>query len=218
MSAATLNILDYREVVSPVMRTSPPALLPILRSALQGELLALLYLNPQREFSLTEAAGLCRASVKTLHHEVNRLSEAGFIDERRLGNVRLIRAGDPGPVRAPLTDLLAATYGPIPVLERELAGIAGVDRALIHGSWAARHAGVPGPVPHDVDVLVVGTADRDALDDAARRAEAVLHREVNVRRVSGERWRDPTGDPFLTAVASGPMVELALEAAAGDRR
>ncbi|MGB8022444.1 MAG: hypothetical protein WCF04_14535 [Candidatus Nanopelagicales bacterium] len=200
------------------MRTAPPALLPILRSALQGELLALLYLNPQREFSLTEAARLCRASVKTLHHEVNRLSTAGFLDERRLGNVRLIRAGDPGPIRGPLTELLAATYGPIPVLERELADIPGIEQALIHGSWAARHAGQLGPVPHDVDVLVIGTADRDALDDAARRAETVLHREVNIRRVTRDRWDDPAGDPFLTAVAAGPTLTLTLDSPEAGQR
>jgi hypothetical protein len=78
------------------MRTPAPPLLPLLRSQAQGELLALLYLNPDREFSLTDAAQRCRTSVKTIHHEANRLVEAGFVAERRLGNVRLLRAGDPG--------------------------------------------------------------------------------------------------------------------------
>lgn len=35
----------------------------------------------------------------------------------------------------------------------------------IYGSWAARYAQQPGPVPGDSDVLVVGTADADELDE-----------------------------------------------------
>ena len=38
------------------MRSPPPALLPILRSQVAGDLLALLYLHPEAEYSLTEAA------------------------------------------------------------------------------------------------------------------------------------------------------------------
>lgn len=39
------------------MRSEAPPLLPIFRSRHQAELLALLYLQPEREFSLTELAG-----------------------------------------------------------------------------------------------------------------------------------------------------------------
>jgi hypothetical protein len=34
----------------------------------------------------------------------------------------------------------------------------------------------------DVDVLVIGTADLDDLEEAARRCEPALGREVNIRR------------------------------------
>lgn len=173
--------------------------------------MALLYLNADREYSLSEAARLCRASVKTLHPEVNRLSKAGLIDERRLGNLRLIRAGDPGPIRGPLTHLLAVTYGPVPVLERELAGVAGVAHAYIYGSWAARHDGVEGSAPNDVDVLVVGSSDRDELAAAAERSEAMLHRDVNIHLVAEDAWDgDMRGDPFLDGVRRGHLVELHL--------
>ncbi len=198
------------------MRTAAPPLLPLLRSQAQEELLALLYLNPDREFSLTEAARRCRTSVKTIHHEANRLVEAGFVAERRLGNVRLLRAGDPGPAGRPLAELLATTYGPLPVLERELSGVPGVREAYLFGSWAARHEGAPGPVPHDVDVLVVGTADADDLDQAAQRAEAVLLREVNVVRIRPAVWDDPSPtDPFVVTVRSGPLVGLRVNEAEG---
>ncbi len=81
------------------MRTPPPALLPFLRSQVQGDLLALVYLNPDQEYSITEAAHRIGASVKAVHQEVTRLVEAG---------------------------LLAVTYGPLPVLTRSPTGLEGV--------------------------------------------------------------------------------------------
>ena len=93
------------------MRTPSPPLLPLLRSRAQGDLLALLYLHPEREYSLTEAARLIGVSVKTVHSEASRLVEAGFAADSRRGNVRLLRAATGTPVSRPLTDLLAATYG-----------------------------------------------------------------------------------------------------------
>jgi len=74
------------------MRTAPPPLLPLLRSRIQGDLLALLYLHPDREYSLTEAAALIDASVKTVHTEASRLVTAGLLHDSRRGNVRLLRA------------------------------------------------------------------------------------------------------------------------------
>lgn len=62
------------------MRTSASALLPLLRSPVQGELLALL-LHPDREYSLTEAAGMIGTSVKTVQKEASRLVEAGFLHD-----------------------------------------------------------------------------------------------------------------------------------------
>jgi predicted nucleotidyltransferase len=198
------------------MRTPPPALLPLLRSRVQGDLLALLYLHPDREYSLTEAAALIGSSVKAVHAEASRLVQAGLLTDSRRGNVRLVRAATDTPVTRPLTDLLAVTYGPQPVLTDLLAGLPGVEAAFIYGSWAARYEGEPGQVPNDVDVLVVGTADRDDLDEVARRAEDRLGRPVSIRRVRPATWAsaDPA-DPFLASVRTRPLVELRLRTREG---
>jgi len=198
------------------MRTPSPPLLPLLRSQAQGDLLALLYLHPEREYSLTEVAALIGVSVKTVHAEASRLVAAGFVADSRRGNVRLLRAVTGSAVSRPLTDLLAVTYGPLPVLTDLLAGQPGVGAAFIYGSWAARYSGEPGPVPGDVDVLVVGTADRDDLDDVARTAQDRLGRPVDVRRISPAAWAEPDpGNAFLASVRQRPLIELPLASGQG---
>lgn len=195
------------------MRTSAPPLLPLLRSQVQGDLLALTHLHPDREYSLTEAASHIGASVKAVQHEASRLVAAGLLADRRVGKARLIRIGPPSPLSGPLTELLIVTYGPLPVLSDLLADAAGIDRAFIYGSWAARYQGEEGPPPHDVDVLVIGTAGREQLDDLALEAEATLGRPVSIRRVSRKVWDEPpAGDAFLASVRARPLVELRRKA------
>lgn len=191
------------------MRTSSSPLLPLLRSRIQGDLLALVYLNPDEEYSITEVANRIGASVKAVHQEVTRLVTSGLLADRKVGTSRLVRAVQDSLLTRPLTDLLAVTYGPLPVLTRALADLDGVQHAFIYGSWAARYNGEPGLVPADVDVLVIGDVDPDELDDRARQAEAVLRREVNIRRLRADTWQRQD-DPFVATVRSRPLVELHL--------
>lgn len=193
-----------------------PALLPLLRSQTQGDLLALLFLHPSDEYSLTDIARQIDVTVPGVHHEVTRLIQAGLILDRRVGNNRMVRADTSTALAGPLTDLLAVTYGPRPVLSDALRGIAGIEQAYIYGSWAARYCGEPGPVPNDVDVLIVGTADIDELEDAVRLASGQLHRDVNIRRVSRDTWartkRGQEPSAFLATVSAGPLISLDITA------
>ncbi len=93
------------------MRSSPPTLLPILRSQVAGDLLALLYLHPEAEYSLTEAASAIGANLPSVHYEVSKLAEGGLIVTRKRGNLRLIRA---------VNDSLLT--GPLPICWRSLTG------------------------------------------------------------------------------------------------
>ncbi|WP_328501732.1 ArsR family transcriptional regulator [Streptomyces sp. NBC_00457] len=188
-----------------------PSLLPILRSRTQGELLALVLLHPEREYTITELAADIGVTPTAVLREVDRLTGGGILAERKVGRSRLVRARTDTPLYRPLSDLMSVSFGPLPVLTEALAGLEGVRRAFIYGSWAARYSGEPGPPPADVDVLVVGDPDPDALFDLAEDVSRRLRREVNVHRVSAESWHAPTDDPFLTSVRERPLVELNLD-------
>jgi predicted nucleotidyltransferase len=192
------------------MKAASPPLLPLLRSRVQGGLLALLYLHPEGSYSLTELARHVGSSVPGVHAEVTRLIDAGYVTDERVGNVRRIRAATNTPVYRPLTDLLAVTFGPRPVLADLLDGVAGVQEAYIYGSWARRYAGRPGSgMPNDIDVLVVGDADLDTLDELARDAEAKLRRPVNITRLSRADWEAPEAQPFVRTVRDGDLIPIA---------
>ncbi len=85
--------------------------------------------------------------MKSVQQEVDRLVRTGFLNDRRLGTSRLVRSVQDSILTRPLTDLLAVTYGPLPVLTEQLRGVDGIEEAFIYGSWVARYSGEPGPLP-----------------------------------------------------------------------
>lgn len=173
------------------MRSDAPPLLPVLRSRHQADLLNMLLLHPDEEYSVTELAGRLSLPQSTVSGEVRRLADAGVLMVRPVGRSRLVRANPDSPLVSPLTELLTLTFGPHAVIADEFAELAGVARVVIFRSWAARYDGERGPVPHDVDVLVVGTPDRLAMYDAAHRAETRLGRPVNPTVCPPGEWEHP---------------------------
>ncbi|MBM6401118.1 nucleotidyltransferase domain-containing protein [Phycicoccus sonneratiae] len=192
------------------MKTSPSALLPILRTPAVGELLARLFVHPQRGWALKDLAAAAQVSLPTTTREVTRMVRSGLLAEKRVGRTRQVRPNTDSLLFPPLRRLLLLTYGPVPVLEEELSAVAGIERAVVYGSWAERHAGVEGNEPNDVDVLVVGQPDLDDLYDVAERARQRLGRPVSIRNVSASRWNEPGSDPFLAGVTTGPLVTLGV--------
>jgi DNA-binding Lrp family transcriptional regulator len=197
------------KVSSVFVKSRVPVLTPLLRSDAQGELLALLFLQPDREYSLTQIAHRVGVSLSTVHAEVARLIAAGLLLERRVGQARLVRAQAEHVLFRPLSELLELTYGPFVVLPDVLADAPGVREAFIYGSWAARRLGEQGAAPRDLDVVVIGDVTRAVLGSAADEATRRLHREVNITRVLPEVW-DRGEDLFVKTLRSRPLVSIAL--------
>src|SRR5215213_1819583 len=101
------------------MRSESPSLLPIFRSRHQAELLALLLLHPNEEFTLTGLSRRLRTPLTTLQREVARLVEAGLVQQRRLGRTRLLSAAPANRYAEPLTQLVTLAFGPHLVVEEE---------------------------------------------------------------------------------------------------
>lgn len=192
------------------MRTTSPPLLPIFRSQLQGEVLAQTLLFPDREQSITELARRIDASLATVQREVRRLERAGILQSRRFGRTQLVSANKTSPLHRPLADLVLLTFGPPEIIGREIGAVDGVVEAFIHGSWAARYRGEPGRPPKDIDVLVIGSPNRDTLFETVLRAERKLGIPVNTTIRSVDQWRDGK-EGFIVQVRSSPLVPIPIQ-------
>lgn len=188
------------------MRPPAPALFPLLRSDLQGRLLVRTLLGGAEE-SVADLAAAVGADPGNTAREVKRLEEAGIVTTRRVGRTKLVRANPRAPFYAPLLDLVTIVLGPAKILADELSKLDGIVSAEIFGSWAARHQGEHGRLPADVDLLVVGSPDRDDLHDAAQAAAQRLNRSVNPVVISPRRWQ-ASDDGFIRELHSRPRVRV----------
>ena len=189
------------------MRSDSPVLAPTFRSRTQGDLLALVLLHPDREWTVSELARELGVALTTVQSEVARLADGGVLVTRKVGRSRIVRANTASPAVAPLTQLTLVTFGPHTVVADEFAAL-GAKRVIVFGSWSARYHGEPGPLPADIDVLVVGDVARSDLYDAAERAEARLGIPVNPVLRTVAAWEDPAGDPLLAEIQTRPYVDV----------
>jgi DNA-binding transcriptional ArsR family regulator len=192
-------------------RQPTPALLPILRSQQQGEILALLLGDPDLELSLTEIAARTSTPHASVHREIERAQRAGLVVTRKVGNTRLVRANTDSPYYAGLADVLTRAFGVPAVLTAALQPVGGIAAAYIYGSWAAQHEGQAGRRPvGDIDVLVLGEPDRDQLYAALSNAEERLGRPVQAT-IRGANWLETGSGAFHDTVTSRPLLRLDLE-------
>jgi len=114
-----------------------------------------------------------------------------------------------GPVasNAHPDELLLLSWGPRQVVAEEFSRLAGAERVLIFGSWAARYHQSPGKPPHDLDVLIVGRPSREDAYNAADRTQQRLGMPVNPVIRSGEAWR-LASDPLVQQIQASPCVPV----------
>jgi DNA-binding transcriptional ArsR family regulator len=191
------------------MRNKAPALFPVFRSTAQAEILAAALLHPDRELTITDLSRLLDIPFATVSDEIARLLEAQILIARQVGRAKLLRANPHNRLVRPLAEIVLATMGPQLIVREAFAGIPGIERLLIYGSWAARYQGQPGPPPNDIDVLVVGKPDRAAVYAAADTVEQRSGLPVNPVIASNKRWND-SADPLITEIKSSPYVATDL--------
>jgi DNA-binding Lrp family transcriptional regulator len=187
------------------MKVPASSLAPILRSDTQGRILARLLTDPTKSYSLSELVEWADTSMPTVQREVRRAEAAGVVKTEKVGPTRLARANPDHPLFDALRRIILATYGPPAVVAREFAHIDRADAVLLFGSWAARYLGQPGRAPNDVDVLVIGTPDRDDVDDAAERAERDIGLPVQATVRSPAQWSTDQ-DSFIREIRSRPLL------------
>jgi DNA-binding transcriptional ArsR family regulator len=188
------------------MRTAPPLLLPLFRSAGQARILAAAYLGSETELSVANLASSTGLSYATAHREVSALVAAGLLADRKVGNVRMVRANESSPSYGPLRDLLEVSLGAVPLLRAALADVGGIEIAGVFGSYAARSAGVAGASPQDVDLLVIGTPSLDDVYDACTQVSRVLGHAVNPTVLSKTEWQ--AGSAFISDVLAHPYLPI----------
>jgi hypothetical protein len=191
------------------MKPKPGLLSPLIRSDVQGLILAKLFMNADRDFTITDLAEYAFTSVPTAMREVDRLVEAAYVLDKPLGRTRLIRADQQHPLFEAIFQIVANSYGPATLLPRALNGLFGLQRAFIYGSWAQRLAQQPGPQPTELEVLLVGNMNRIDASRALVAVEEKIGLPLTLQFVNNVDFEHDSTE-FVRTIKQQPLLELNL--------
>jgi len=176
-----------------------------LRSKLRRDLLAYYFTNPGATHYLRELAGLLAADPANLSREMTSLERQGIFLSQTRGRQKYFRLNRAHSLFNEYRRIIFKTAGVAGQLRNTLSGVAGVRRAHLYGSFARDQT----DSLSDIDVLIVGEPNAEALEKVIGKLEKRLRREINYTVMDPREFqvRRDKKDPFLEAV-SKDQVEL----------
>jgi predicted nucleotidyltransferase len=181
----------------------PIDILPAGRIA--REVLALLMATPGQELHTRDIARRVNADAHPVQRALERMLDAGIVQSRRLGNLRLWSVRDTELTR-PVREIVRRTAGLAGALHSALSSMRGVQLAFLFGSYASGED----KLGSDIDLFIVGSPDWTELSRVVTKHEGGLGREVNSVVWTMDELQSPTPkqQSFLNSLIRKPRIWL----------
>ena len=177
-----------------------------LRSKLRRKLLGYYFTNPSASHYLRELAELLRLDPANLSRELARLERQGlFVSERR-GVQKYFCLNRHYALYEELRRIVLKTVGAVGQLRNSLKQIPGVQEAYLYGSFARNQQ----DAASDIDVLLIGEPESEVVEEAVRKLERQLHREINYTLLDQKEFkaRRASKDAFLEDIWRHKRISL----------
>jgi len=163
----------------------------------RGAVLSILYGHVGKGFYLRQLARLSNIALGPVQREIRQLVEAGLVSKKTIGTQTLYSANRESPVFREIKGLVTKTVGMHDVLAEALSSLQDeINLAFVYGSVARSRE----REHSDVDVMVVGNVDFDAIVEKLRDAEKTLNREINPTVYSIREFSKKLRGNFLKTV------------------
>ncbi len=172
----------------------------------QQKVLGLLFVRVDEEFHFNEILRLTGLGSASLQRDLARLSEAGLLQSRRVGNVRLFVPNKNSPVYAELHGLVQKTLGIPALLRKALEPLKSPQGlAFIYGSTADGSS----TASSDVDLMLVDMpVSYTVLMSALEPVSMAIGRAINPTLYSLDEFlkRQREEQHFLLRVMEAPKI------------
>lgn len=178
----------------------------LISSDARLKILSLLIFNSDREFYLREIVRMTGKNPNSVRIELNNLERAGIISSKVKGRFRYYSANKNSPVFTELRSLFLKTEGVAAAIRENLEKLGSVDFAFIYGSFARGEE----KEKSDIDLIVIGKIDKNALIKIVSDLEKTLSRKINYVTMTVAEFgkRINSRDPFLTNVLKDNRIPI----------
>jgi predicted nucleotidyltransferase len=140
------------------------------------KILALFFLNQDRQYYFSEVARLTGTRQGVVQRELKTLTDAGILISEKRGNQRFYITNKNSPIYADLRNIVFKTFGVIDQLREALTPLANrINIAFVYGSFA-RGEETSGS---DLDLFLVGHVRLDEVVKLLSKVEDAIKREIN---------------------------------------
>lgn len=151
-----------------------------------------------------ELIRILAANPPSIQRELKRLEGCGFLQSKREANVKFYWVNQDFLLYPELKAMVMKTVGLGDILRQGLEGVEGILAAFIYGSVAKNLE----DARSDIDLMVIGEAEIDAIHAAAAACEEFLGREVSYTVFDPPEWRQRVKrkDSFVADIMRGPKI------------
>jgi len=178
----------------------------LFTSRVRVRLLTLFLTHPTEAFYVRQIARLTGETYNNVRQELQNLAQIGLILSERRANATYYRADMDHFLFPELKRIILKTKAVGDRLREALSALGNVRVAFIYGS-TARGTEI---ASSDMDLMVIGDVDLDALDNAIDSIEEEMGRAVNYTLFSVREWQERVsqGHSFVTDVLTHEKVFL----------
>jgi len=179
-----------------------------LFSKTQRQVLGLLFGNPDRSYYANEVVRLAGVGIGTVQRELEKLSGAGLLSVRKVGNQKHYQADRQSPIFEELRGIVLKTFGVGDVLRLALSELADqITVAFIYGSVAKR----TDKTNSDIDVMIISEdLSYDKVFSTLAPVESKIGRTVSPTLYKPSEFRDKMNadSSFLNCVIKQQKIFL----------
>ncbi len=177
-----------------------------LRSKLQRDLLGYYFTNPAAIHYVRELARVLDTDPTNLSRELGRLEAQGLFRSEVHGQQKYFVINRDHALYKELRQLIFKTTGVVGQLQDAIKKIVGVQEAILYGSFAQDQQ----DASSDIDVLIIGEPDAEGLEEAIRKLEHRLGREINYTPLSPKelKGRRSRKDPLIEDIFRKKHIKL----------
>lgn len=195
-------------ILKKTLSSSSKNLADALFTTTQQRVLGILFGQPTRSFYANELIELATGGAGAIQRELKRLSDAGLVTVRKIGNQKHYQANPSSPIFNALVDIVLKTIGLADPVSAALQDIKHqIVAAFIFGSVAKK----TDTATSDIDLMIISdTLGYSDVFSATEAAAQKLGRTINPTVYSTSEWihRVNEKNAFVTKILAGPIIWL----------
>jgi len=178
----------------------------ITRSKTRKAILQLYFSHPEKKYYLRELEKILHFPVQNIRRELINLEKNGIFKREKSGNQVYYFLNMELPIYSDIRNIVSKTIGIENQLKDALSGVSGIKKAFIFGSFAN---GTKDALS-DIDIMIIGDINEDALIEKISRLESKFEREINYHIYSEREFEERIKEKnsFISKILLKPVIFL----------